>query len=63
MSWIPLLLGALLGLGVMLIFQGLRTLGDKSLDEQGRRKGFWRLNAGLVLIALSVVAFTRVSSG
>lgn len=61
MDWIPLVLGAMLGFGALLAYQGVRTLADKSLDEQARRKGFWRLNGGFVLIALSVIAFTRIA--
>jgi hypothetical protein len=61
MDWVPLALGAMLGFGVLLAYQGVRRLVDKSLDEQSRRAGFWRLNGGLVLIALSVIAFTRIA--
>jgi hypothetical protein len=56
---IPLVLGAMLGFGVLLIVQGVRVMRDASLDEASRKKGFWRLNIGLVLIAVSMIAFAR----
>ncbi len=57
MNWLPVVLGLLLGFGAVLTWQGFRKLIDRELAEAVRRKGFWRLNAGLVLIALSVIAF------
>ena len=50
----PAVLGALLGAGVLLVFMGFRTLTNKSYDEVRRKKGFWPLNAGLILAALSM---------
>ena len=49
----PAVLGALLGAGVLLVFMGFRTLTNKNYDEVRRKKGFWPLNAGLILAALS----------
>ncbi|MEE2996857.1 MAG: hypothetical protein VX700_06905 [Pseudomonadota bacterium] len=54
MEFAPGLLGALLGAGVLLAFMGFRNLTNKSYDEHRRKKGFWPLNAGLILIALSM---------
>ena len=50
----PAVLGALLGAGVLLVFMGFRTLTNKNYDEDRRKKGFWPLNAGLILAALSM---------
>ena len=47
-------LGALLGAGVLLVFMGIRTLTNKNYDDDRRKKGFWPLNAGLILAALSM---------
>ena len=47
-------LGALLGAGVLLVFMGFKTLTNKNYDEVRRKKGFWPLNAGLILAALSM---------
>ena len=54
MDTAPALLGALLGAGVLLVFMGARTLTNKNYDERRRKKGFWPLNAGLLLAALSM---------
>ena len=53
----PLLLGAMLGAGALLAFMGARTLADRSLADDRRRRGFWPLNAGLVLAAASMYLF------
>ena len=60
MNLLPIALGAGLGLGIMLCFQGFRVMTNKELEEADRRKGMWRLNAGLVLAAGSMFAFTYV---
>ena len=51
-------LGAMLGAGVLLAVMGIRTLSNKRLDDSGRRRGFWPLNAGLILAAVSVYLFS-----
>jgi hypothetical protein len=56
-------LGLALGLGTVLVARGLRRLTDKALDPDVRRKGYWALNAGLALIAGSIIAFSRLSAG
>ena len=55
---LPPLLGVLLGAGALLTWHGFRIITGKTRDAAARRKGFWWLNAGLVLIALSVLAFS-----
>lgn len=57
MSWLAVGLGLMLGLGGLLTWLGFRTLINRDLADADRRKGFWRLNAGLVLVAASVIAF------
>ena len=59
MNWLTALLGGLLGYGIMLAFQGLRVVMNKELAEAARRKGFWKLNGGLALVAVSVIAFAN----
>lgn len=54
MSWTPIVLGVVLGAGVLLGFVGLRMLMNKQLDDAARKRGFWPLNGGLVLIAVSI---------
>lgn len=59
MSFEPALMGIVLGAGGLLTFMGMRTLTNKALDDAARKRGFWPLNAGLVLIAVSVFLFSR----
>ncbi len=54
MSWLSIVLGAVLGAGALLGFSGVRTLMNKQLDELARKRGYWPLNGGLILIAVSV---------
>lgn len=60
MSWAPYLLGTALGAGSLLIFAGMRRLMDRRLDEAARKRGFWPLNGGLVLAAVSVYLMSRI---
>ena len=60
---IPTLLGAALGCGALLIFVGIRRLSNRKLDEAARRKGFWSLNAGLVLAAVSMYLMLQIRAG
>jgi hypothetical protein len=53
----PAVLGALLGAGLLLVVMGLRSLTNKALDEKSRKRGFWPLNAGLILAAVSMYLF------
>ena len=54
MQWAPYILGAALGAGSLLIFAGLRVLTNKRLDEAARKRGYWPLNGGLLLAAVSM---------
>ncbi len=58
-----MVLGLTLGFGAVLTWQGLRVVMNRELAGDQRRKGFWRLNGGLVLVALSVVAFGQTAQG
>ena len=57
----PALLGALLGAGVLLVAMGARTLTNRRLDDAARKRGFWPLNAGLILAALSMYLFATAA--
>ncbi len=57
MSAEPAILGGLLGAGILLIFMGVKTLTDKKRDDASRKRGFWPLNAGLILATISMYLF------
>ena len=63
MNWAPLVLGAVLGAGILLCFVGLRTLMNKQLDDESRRRGFWPFNGGLVLVAVSAYLMLQFKGG
>lgn len=63
LHWLPVALGALLGLGGMFAIRGFRTVLNKSLSDADRRKGFWSLNAGLAMVAVSIIAFGLAGKG
>lgn len=52
-----LILGAILGAGVLLIAMGFGNLTNRKFDEEKRKRGFWPLNAGLILAAVSIYLF------
>lgn len=61
MNWLSPTLGILLGLGVLLGWRGLRAVTDKSNEGEGRRKGMWQLNGGILLIVASAVGITWIA--
>ena len=63
MSWHAPLLGLALGAGVLLGFQGFRAMADRGLPDAARRRGFWKLNLGAALAALSMVAMLQTTPG
>jgi hypothetical protein len=63
MSWTPIVLGLALGAGVWLGVAGLKTLMNKSLDDAARKRGFWPLNGGLILIAVSMYFMVQAKAG
>ncbi len=63
MNLLPIVLGVMLGYGALLTWQGLRIVINRGLPEDERRKGYWRLNGGLVLLAVSVIAFSQSVRG
>ncbi|MGB0577809.1 MAG: hypothetical protein ACPGPC_16920 [Alphaproteobacteria bacterium] len=63
MNWDSTVLGAILGIGCVFVYRGIGTLRNKEIEEKARRKGFWPLNAGLALIAVSMVLFARLKGG
>ena len=42
MEIVPLLMGVALGGGLLLVVMGFRTLTNKALDDDARKRGFWR---------------------
>ena len=57
MEIVPLLMGAALGGGLLLVVMGFRTLTNNALDDDARKRGFWPLNAGLMLACISMYVF------
>lgn len=62
-DWRAATFGILLGVGALLIFRGLRTVTDKSLDDTVRRRGMWTLNGGIALVAVSMLGITFIVPG
>lgn len=50
----PAVLGAMLGAGLLLVVMGLRTLLNQKLEDKARKRGFWPLNAGVLLAVISM---------
>ena len=63
MNWESTGFGVMLGLGCVFVFRGIGTLRNKELDATARRKGYWPLNAGLTLIAISAFLIVRLKGG
>lgn len=53
------LFGAMLGGGVLLCWYGLQRLRQRDLPEGKRRQGWWGVNLGLALVAVSMILFLR----
>lgn len=58
-----MVLGLALGGGALLSYRGFRKLTNKELDDASRRSGFWSLNGGLVLMAVSMVLIVQAKAG
>ncbi|MBI77173.1 MAG: hypothetical protein CMM53_05300 [Rhodospirillaceae bacterium] len=56
------ILGAFLGIGCICVYRGIIKLGNKKLESFERRRGFWPLNAGLILIAISMILLMQLGS-
>ena len=63
MNWVSTVLGSLLGIGCVFIYRGIGKVRNKELSNAARRKGFWPLNAGLALIAVSMVLIIQLRGG
>jgi len=63
MNWVSTVLGAVLGIGCVFIYRGIRTMRNKELNDAARRKGFWPFNTGLALIAVSMVLIIQFRGG
>lgn len=61
MSWLPATLGLMLGCGILVGWQGFRAATDKTLAEAERKKGLWKLNGGIALAAVSMIAILHAA--
>ena len=61
MMWRAATLGLLLGLGILLGYQGFRAATDRKLTEAERKAGLWKLNGGIALAAISMIAILHVA--
>lgn len=52
-EYLPYILGALGGGGLWLGWEGFRRITDKEKPDAERRKGWYTLNGGIALIAVS----------
>ena len=53
-TWLPYVLGGLGGLGVLLIYYGLRRVAGADRTQAQRRAGLWLVNAGVLCVAGSL---------
>lgn len=53
-AWWPYFWGALGGLGVLLVYYGLRRVTDKARPDAQRKRGLWMVNAGVLFLATSM---------
>jgi hypothetical protein len=53
-EWWPYLWGALGGIGVLLVYYGVKRVRDKARSESERRQGLWMVNAGVLCFAASL---------
>ena len=61
MSWEAPALALMLGCGLLLCFQGFRAMTDQDLSEIERKRGFWKLNGGVAMAVVSMVAIFHVA--
>jgi hypothetical protein len=55
---LPALFGAMAGLGILLVYRGLKRLRDRNLGEE-RWTGGLTVTSGLLLIALSMLLMAQ----
>ncbi len=60
MNRLPAKFGNLLGLGVLLAWQGFRVVKDREQPEDARRHGMWKLCGAIALVAASMIGITWV---
>ena len=63
MSWEAPVLGLMLGVGVLLGFQGFAAMTNRALPDNLRKRGMWKLNAGVTLAVVSMVEILHVTGG
>jgi hypothetical protein len=61
MTYLAPSFGILLGLGVLLAWQGFRAIIDRQQSDEIRHKAMWKLNGGLLLAALSMIGITWIA--
>ena len=54
-------LGLMLGVGLLLCFQGFVAMTNQSLGDIDRKRGFWKLNAGVAMAVVSMVVILQVA--
>ncbi|MBK17917.1 MAG: hypothetical protein CMM52_03645 [Rhodospirillaceae bacterium] len=63
MDWDATILGAVFGVGCVFIWRGITVLRNQNIDDANRRKGFWPLNIGLLLAAISMFLIAQSKGG
>jgi hypothetical protein len=53
-AWLPYVLGALGGLGVLLAYYGLKRVSARERPRAERSAGLWLINAGILCLAVSM---------
>jgi tetrahydromethanopterin S-methyltransferase subunit D len=53
-EWWPYVWGALGGIGVLLVYYGLKRVREAKRPDPERRQGLWMVNAGIVCLAASM---------
>ena len=62
-GYLPYLLGALGGGGVLCAWYGIKTVRDPEADAAKRRLGLVAVNIGVIMVAASVYLLSRSSGG
>lgn len=52
--WWPYVWGAIGGIGVLLVYYGLRRVMDKAGPAPRQKQGLWMVNAGVLCLAASM---------
>lgn len=63
MTFVPTVLGLMLGLGLWIAFNGFQAMRDPARAEPERRKGLWRLNLGAICAVASMIGIMWLQRG